>query len=175
MLTPCRQAELPSCLPLHQLTTVRHSLSEGPVPISFLQALSRHMATAAPLEGRPGTAWLHSFCSTLPGTPATVLLRTRDPGLTWHPALLTLQEMAPLPQDTGTGKWARARTGMHTHSSQVRLRWKNSWLSIEISCCSSPVSPAGPRLPCQVQETHLLVQREGVTSLQHHLDTNRNL
>lgn len=37
------------------------------------------------------------------------------------------------------------------------------------------VSPAGPRFSWQVQETYLLTQREGVTSFQHHRDTNKNL
>lgn len=34
---------------------------------------------------------------------------------------------------------------------------------------------AGPRFSCQLQETHLFTQREGVTSFQHHHATNRNL
>ena len=85
--------------------------------------------------------------------------------------------MAPLSQDTGTGRWVRARTGMHAHIIQESTqRWKKKMgFNRDLLLQQPYVSPAGLRFSCQVQETHLLTQREGVTSFQHHHDTNKNL
>lgn len=173
ILTPCRQAALPS-----------GPSAADPSQTAFLRAPShpplnsRHVATAATLEGRAGPAWLPHRLSQ---HPARALSPCRPGNGISSPHLTpstseAAGETAPLPQDTGTERWVRACRGTHTHTPARRARrdGKTTWVSREISCFSSPTSPCwAHRFSCPVQETHLLTERAGVTSIQHHCDLKK--
>lgn len=59
---------------------------------------------------------------------------------------------------------------MHTHISQGSTqRWKTKMGSNRDLLLQQHY--AGPRFSCQLQETHLLTQKEGVASFQHHHGT----